>query len=810
MKRIFALVLCALLVLGMAPATQAHRHEPIEPRSVDRCCELLRTDISPNAMRPDFGGKLIEITPQRVTDTFDYLNEVYIQDYPEAALILDVADETDRAAIQALAEEITAGCRTDRQKADAIDQWMLENNGNITYEVNASAYANDTYYNRVGNCLSYANLMQAMLRSLGIPAVMGDGWRGDMKAMGVELFNYVGHAWCFAYVGGEWRLYDPLWIEGGTTDRTYIAEWIYLDQVEVVTPASDEDNLPPETYDRFKVYYTDGRWYMYSNALPNGSGVFTSYLNNQMFAFVGCQDEGGIYDGWYYLDGRSKADMKVGQVYRNGWVSYGGYHPVYAHVNGMMIDGAVMNYDGRDMFMSGNQAFPILAAPRDYSIQYGLMSFKPGYTGKFLEPAWGDAYKSDTWGTYIGTWTSQNPEVVSVTTDGIITCHTEGYATLQAQLIREEDNAFMSTQLITIYVSDVERNPGIPEHSHSYTVAEAVPATCTEGGHTTYTCSCGDSYTETIPALGHDYVGYVTEPTCTEGGYTTMICTHCGGFYSTNPTDPLGHLWDEGQVVKEPSMEESGEILYTCMLCGETRTTYVEPHHHDYVVTAVVAPTCTGDGYSVFTCKGCWHHYNDAFIDALGHEWEGETCTRCGQLREIPFTDVPSGSWYAEPVLWAMDNDITNGMGDGSFGSERDCNRAQVVTFLWRAMGCPEPTLTENPFSDVPAGSWYEKPVLWAVENGVTNGMGDGTFGVDTYCNRAQVVTFLWRALDCPTPAAAESDFTDVPAGQWYTAPVLWAVENGITNGMGDGTFGVNRICNRAQVVTFLWRACGE
>ena len=132
------------------------------------------------------------------------------------------------------------------------------------------------------------------------------------------------------------------------------------------------------------------------------------------------------------------------------------------------------------------------------------------------------------------------------------------------------------------------------------------------------------------------------------------------------------------------------------------------------------------------------------------------------------------------------------------------------MTFLWRAAGKPEPTMTGNPFTDVSEGDFYYKAVLWAVENGITNGTDAAHFSPMGVCNRAQVVTFLWRALGQPGFEAAEQPFTDVPAGSFYEQPVLWAVENGITAGMTATSFGPNANCNRAQIVTFLYRAYAE
>ena len=171
-----------------------------------------------------------------------------------------------------------------------------------------------------------------------------------------------------------------------------------------------------------------------------------------------------------------------------------------------------------------------------------------------------------------------------------------------------------------------------------------------------------------------------------------------------------------------------------------------------------------------------------------------------------PFTDVPEGSFYIDPVLWAVEKGITTGATATTFNPNGDCQRAAVVTFLWRAAGSPEPTSTTNPFTDVPADAFYYKAVLWAVEQKITNGLTATTFGPFELCNRAQVVTFLYRAMGNPAVNSTENPFQDVDASAWYGPAVLWAVENGITNGMSTTSFGVNTTCNRAQVVTFLYR----
>ena len=171
-----------------------------------------------------------------------------------------------------------------------------------------------------------------------------------------------------------------------------------------------------------------------------------------------------------------------------------------------------------------------------------------------------------------------------------------------------------------------------------------------------------------------------------------------------------------------------------------------------------------------------------------------------------PFADVAEGSFYYDAVLWAVGNGITTGADETHFLPDAICQRASVVTFLWRAAGSPEPETTVNPFVDVHEGEYYSDAVLWALENGITTGVDATHFAPFGNCSRAQVVTFLWRANGSPV-AVGTAPFADVAEGQWYYDAVLWAVENGITNGMSATVFGVENTCNRAQIVTFLYRA---
>lgn len=171
---------------------------------------------------------------------------------------------------------------------------------------------------------------------------------------------------------------------------------------------------------------------------------------------------------------------------------------------------------------------------------------------------------------------------------------------------------------------------------------------------------------------------------------------------------------------------------------------------------------------------------------------------------ENPFSDVPENAYYHDAVLWALENGVTTGTSDTTFSPKATCTRGQVVTFLWRAMGCPEPTSTKNPFKDVSADAYYYKAVLWAVEKGITTGTSDTTFSPDNLCTSAQVVTFLWRSNGCPV-AEGTSKLASANAGQYYTDAVAWADVTGLLT--IDGVqFVANDNSPRANIVTYLYR----
>ena len=311
-------------------------------------------------------------------------------------------------------------------------------------------------------------------------------------------------------------------------------------------------------------------------------------------------------------------------------------------------------------------------------------------------------------------------------------------------------------------------------HSETVTLG-AKDATCTEEGYTgdQYCPGCGEivQYGSSIPAKGHDWGDWevATAPTCTEKGVETRVCANDSTHTETRDVEAKGHELEKTDAVPA-TKEQSGNIeYYTCASCGKL---FSDAEGKKEIAKA------------------------DTVIPAIGQDPVVN-----------PFTDVKTGAYYCDPVLWAVNHtpQITNGTGAGIFSPDATCTRGQVVTFLWRAMGCPEPTSASNDFVDVKPGDYFYKAVLWTAEKGITNGADASHFNPGGDCTRAHVVTFLWRAHE--KPAAGNSNpFKDVAPGQYYTDAVLWAVSKDITNGIDASHFGPDNPCTRGQIVTFLYR----
>ena len=215
--------------------------------------------------------------------------------------------------------------------------------------------------------------------------------------------------------------------------------------------------------------------------------------------------------------------------------------------------------------------------------------------------------------------------------------------------------------------------------------------------------------------------------------------------------------------------------------CYVNEETYCKQGSHFTVEVKGREASCTEEGLTDGAqCTICGMMTTEQkVLPKLSHDYQGGKCTMCGAAGS-PFTDVKTTDWFAGPVLWAVEAGVTGGKTATTFAPNESCTRAQVVTFLWAANGKPEPKSMNNPFKDVPDNAWYLKPVLWAVENGITGGTSPTTFGPEQHCTRAQVVTFLYAAAGKPE-LHASSTFEDVADTDWFAKPVIWAKENNVT-----------------------------
>lgn len=347
---------------------------------------------------------------------------------------------------------------------------------------------------------------------------------------------------------------------------------------------------------------------------------------------------------------------------------------------------------------------------------------------------------------------------------------------------------------------------------HSYddgTVTKA--ATCTEEGEMAYKCSCGDTHTEPIPKIAHDYKETVVAPTCEDMGYTEHKCA-CGESYRDNYTAPTGHVYDDGTVTKEATCTQEGEMTYTCS-CGDSHTEPIAKLAHDYQET-VVAPTCETMGYTEHKCA-CGESYKDSYTAPTGHTYGDGTVTKaatCTQEGEMTYKCACGKTETA--VISKLGHDWDEGTitlapsitAEGKL--EQHCSRcAEVQTsVLPKLEGCDDKNCPSDRFTDVQERTnWSHAGIDYMLQLGLFKGMSQTTFEPDTAVTRAMLVTVLYRYEGQPE-ISGNGGFTDVSTGRYYSDAVAWASENGIVLGMGDGTFDPEGEVTRQQIAVILYR----
>ena len=319
---------------------------------------------------------------------------------------------------------------------------------------------------------------------------------------------------------------------------------------------------------------------------------------------------------------------------------------------------------------------------------------------------------------------------------------------------------------------------------------------------TTYNVASGTTITLPAPAYrsGYTFNGWYDGSTKVSSSYKVTKNVTLTASWSYNYSGGSSS-YDPTYSVSTPSKTKNGSVTVSPKSAskGDTVTVTVKPDS-GYVLETLTVTDKNGNELTLKD-KGNGKY---TFTMPAGKVEVKATFMEDNSVLNF-FYDVPNGAYFYEAVKWAVENGITTGVGNDLFAPEQPCTRAQIVTFLWRAAGSPEPKGAASGMTDVVSGSYYEKAVAWAIENGITTGTTTSTFSPDATCTRAQAVTFLARALNAK--AAGKAEFSDVPADSYFADAVAWAAANGVTEGIGGGLFGSDNDCTRGQIVTFLYRA---
>ncbi|MBP3323363.1 MAG: leucine-rich repeat protein [Clostridia bacterium] len=543
-----------------------------------------------------------DYAPTLVKDTFRYLDEFYIDKYPELGLINMFGTEEDQRQIKILTEAIAEGCTTETEKADAAFLWVKNN---LSYDGGGiSAHPIDVLIDRSADCRGNATLLQAILREMGIPAVIGNGWRGNMNICKTEqLQSMAGHAWCFAYLNGEWVLYDPLWENGKITDREYIANWYYLEAVDHtrwVTPVYDDAPLPPT---RNPFYYFDGKYWYHNEkhilveaTKPNAN--LTPYRPMLSIPSNSVQ--------WYYRNAKIESGH-IGQSYDV---------QIYSYCNDCCSIGTnMMTY--RDGICFFNNHYKVTQPIESYNSQNGHIAVPVGFNGYLGEPAM--FIFSDDNKDIVYSYESDHPEIISVDENGNYTAHKEGSVLVTISSMESSTGKVLEKYFLYLNSYEGSREPDFSNHA--------------------------------VASHTHEYTEIIIPSTCVTRGTVICTCTYegCTETYEKERLPLSGHNMCEWYVTKEATCEEEGEELSSCVKCDVTESRVISKLEHTYN-KEVIAPTCTEEGYTVNTCTICGEIYTSDAKKVIAHsfgEWktlevatkdkngkEERKCTDCGETEK--------------------------------------------------------------------------------------------------------------------------------------------------------------------------------
>ena len=391
-----------------------------------------------------------EITPHLTQALYDYLNDVYINRFPELATRMIYGTKKDKEVLTTLAQSITKDCKNDQEKVDAIAQWIKRN---IKYVSPSSAYGIDTFYERKGNCYSQSELIVDLLRSLGIPSAVTLGYYANMKL--IPPYGRIGgHVWLFAYIDGKWELYDTVYNRYGLTDVDEINGHFYNEIVDGITLNYDGFDLS-KTMLGIDFLYKDGKFYAQTDEGNVPDMTSYAYGQNELWlAAVIKQDN----DNRTYLENPERKDAMVnGQLYTDGWLQTKNGTYVYCYENGMLANNTVMKMGDKEYYTYYTNALDIQMSDDVYFLKKGYLNIKKGYEGSFVKFIETEKYENNT--DYNIVYESSEPNVIEINQDGTIKCKENGTARISVNVYQTGSEEAIAGNSAEFVVTDETHEP---------------------------------------------------------------------------------------------------------------------------------------------------------------------------------------------------------------------------------------------------------------------------------------------------------------------------------------------------------------
>lgn len=478
------------------------------------------------------------MTPKMTDALYEYMTEIYIKKFPQMGLEICYGTTKDKQELQTLADVVTKNYSTNREKAREIAEWTNRNIEYASYMFGTNYYPMDVFRERKGNCVGYAQLMQTLMRSEGIPAVISYGMRGDMvNVLQVEdVSAMVAHAWVYAWYDNDWHLYDPLFDVYDESNKDFMAKWYFPYEAEGITPYYEGMNTNI-IYDGNIIYYKNGK-FINNNGIWEDSSQGGKVMNDAIaeIAYNKCSNGS---DGVNYIDNPANKDqMEVGECYTNGWIAYSKTTYYYARPNSIVLDGQYFEKDGKLYYLSAWGMWMIEGKIADTMVDGQITTTKGADI--YLAPTWIDEVSDPEW--YTIHWTSDNPQVAVIDPDtGMITAKSEGSTYIK--MSAEYKPGGWNSAGIRLYVKD--GTVVLPDYSDRPITKPTPPTEQPQNPDNGADQPAEPQQPETpqpeppvdpddsdpaIPGHAHNFGSWIREknPTALATGRETRTCSECG------------------------------------------------------------------------------------------------------------------------------------------------------------------------------------------------------------------------------------------------------------------------------------------